>query len=87
MKTKAALLPISKPLLIGCAGIILGFSACNSPEQTVKIIGKKARQKVGRLCTSTKINAQDCLPEMDDVFTVPSLSDQFSDKTEIISTW
>ena len=87
MKTKAALLPISKPLLIGCAGIILGFSACNSPEQTVKIIGKKARQKVGQLCTSARINPKDCLPEMEDIIAAPSLSDQFSDKTEFSSTW
>jgi len=87
MKTTAALLPISKPLLIGCVGILLGFSACHSPEQTVKIISKKARQKVGQLCTNAKINPKDCLPEMEDVFGSPSLSNQFTDKTEIISTW
>lgn len=87
MKTTAALRPISRPLLIGCVGILLGFSACHSPEQTAKIISKKARQKVGQLCTSAKINPKDCLPEMEDVFAAPSLSDQFSDKTEFISTW
>ena len=87
MKPKAALLTIPQSLLIGCVGIIMGFSACHSPEQTVKIIGKQARQKVGQLCTSANLNPKNCLPEMEDVFGSPSLSNQFSDKTEIISTW
>lgn len=87
MKTKAALQPISKQVLVGSLVMILGFSACHSPEQTVKIIGKKARQKVGQLCTRAAIHPKNCLPEIEEVFSTPSLSDQFSDKTEIISTW
>lgn len=87
MKPKAALLTIPQSLLIGCLGIIMGFSACHSPEQAVKIIGKKAKQKVGQLCTGSNLNPKNCLPEMEDVFGSPSLSNQFSDKTEIISTW
>ena len=87
MKTKAAFLPISKQVLMGSLVMILGFSACNSPEKAVKIIGKKAKQKVGQLCAGSNLNPKDCLPGMEDVFGSPSLSNQFSDKTEIISTW
>ncbi len=87
MNTKAAFQPISKQVLLGSLVIIFGFSACHSPEQAVKIIGKKAQQKVGQLCAGSNLNPKDCLPEMDDVFGSPSLSNQFSDKTEIISTW
>ena len=87
MNTKAAFQPIPKQVLLGSLLIIFGFSACHSPEQAVKIIGKKAKQKVGQLCTGSNLNTKNCLPEMEDVFGSPSLSNQFSDKTEIISTW
>lgn len=68
-------------------GLVFGIFACNSPERTAKMIGKKATQKVTQLCLANQIDSEACLPDFEQLMSPPSFSESVSDKTEIISTW
>lgn len=69
------------------ASILVGLFACSSPEQTAKLIGKKASQKVTQFCLPNQVNQGVCPSNLEQLITPPSLSETITDKTEIISTW
>jgi hypothetical protein len=63
------------------------FSACNAPEQAAFMISKKACDEVKKLNFSKNLSIKACLPVIDRASFSPSISDNFIEKTELITTW
>ena len=67
--------------------LLFPFSVCNAPEQAAVMISKKVCDKVKKLNFSKSLSIKACLPEIDRAAFSPSISDNFIEKTELITTW
>ncbi len=71
--------------------LIILFSAsivsCNSSEKAALLIGKKAKAQAAKLNFSKEICLKNTIEELETINYTPTISEIFTEKTELIPSW
>jgi hypothetical protein len=75
----AALVPILL-LFLGA------FTSCNAHQKAAKLIGNTVREHFGKFTQNEEVSLENKINQLDRMIPNPSVSDIFSEKTELIAT-
>ena len=85
------ILHIKKHLFSATLAAMVLFSSslvsCNAHQKAAKLIGNSVREQMGKFVQNEEVTIENKINQLEHLLPNPSVSDIFSEKTELIATY